>query len=72
MARSLCGQLQTDLRTLSNAATTANYRPVKEAAECGLLKLKTMVLGDFIIVFFKNEDTGIKNLKKLQKLVYFI
>lgn len=61
MARSLCGQLQTDLRTLSNAATTANYRPVKEAAECGLLKLKTMVLGDFIIGFLnRHRDKKIK------------
>ena len=70
MARSLCGQLQTDLRTLSNAATTANYRPVKEAAECGLLKLKTMVVGDFIIGFLKERRD--KRFKKLQKLVYFI
>lgn len=64
MARSLCGQLQTDLRTLSNAATTANYRPVKEAAECGLLKLKTILTTD---VKVRSDGNADKPLYKLLK-----
>lgn len=35
MARSLCGQIQSDLRSLSNAAAVqSKFKPVKEAAEC--------------------------------------
>ena len=64
MARSLCGQLQTDLRTLSNAATTANYKPVKEAAECGLLKLKTILTSDVKVSKDGNADKPLYKLLK--------
>lgn len=66
MASSLCGQLQSDLRGLSTIASqNAKFRQVKEAAESGLLKLKTVLTANVGREHGENIGDGDKMLYKL-------